>query len=279
MEFQEGGQCQNCGGIFGYEKVSNCSCHISPPCQACVENTLVCLTCGYDPIYSLEEWNKPEEIKTKKIKISLGYSIGKACKDVVDLANKDNTRIEFDFNGQTITALPNTNTETLVKIYKDESDLRYQEYINSDEYKRKQAAYKRKELEKKEKLNIYLKDAPVKMTLKDESGWIKACEANTDPYGNAVIVYAETWARLMEVRMSAKEQLQTIADECSHLADIEGLTGYMYGCAVSILSSVWIHGEELRKWHNISTQLSNEGEKANAEGGILNPALLRIGKD
>jgi len=32
----------------------------------------------------------------------------------------------------------------------------------------------------------------------------------------------------------------------------------------------------LRKWHNIKTQIGNEGEKANASGGVLNPALLNI---
>ena len=59
MYFEEGDQCLNCGGIFGYEKVSNCSCHLNPPCRACETNPLVCLSCGYDPEDSLEEWNNP----------------------------------------------------------------------------------------------------------------------------------------------------------------------------------------------------------------------------
>jgi len=58
MKIQEGDKCLNCGGTFGYEEVENCSCHINPPCSACLENPLVCLNCGYDPEYSLEEWNK-----------------------------------------------------------------------------------------------------------------------------------------------------------------------------------------------------------------------------
>jgi hypothetical protein len=60
--------------------------------------------------------------------------------------------------------------------------------------------------------------------------------------------------------------------------DNDGITGFMYGCAVSILSKVWIHGEQLRRWHNLKTQLRDEGEKANQTGGVLNPALLCIGK-
>lgn len=51
----------------------------------------------------------------------------------------------------------------------------------------------------------------------------------------------------------------------------------MYGCAVGMLAKAWKHGEDLRRWHNLKTQLANEGEKANEQGGVLNPALLRIG--
>jgi hypothetical protein len=67
------------------------------------------------------------------------------------------------------------------------------------------------------------------------------------------------------------------AQRASHLADDEGITGFMYGCAVSILSKVWQYGEDLRRWHNIDTQIGTEGEKANESGGVLNPALLSIG--
>jgi hypothetical protein len=35
--------------------------------------------------------------------------------------------------------------------------------------------------------------------------------------------------------------------------------------------------EELRRWHNLRTQIGDEGEKANEDGGVLNPALLRVG--
>lgn len=216
-------------------------------------------------------------MKTKKIEILAGETINSACKEAVILAIKDNINIEFDFNGQVIIASPDSDPKILANNFMAESHRRHEEYINSDEYKRKQEEYERKELKKKEKLATYLKDGPAKMTLKDEFGWTNACEANTDPYGGAVIIYAELWARLLEVRMAKGEQLQDISDECSHLADLEGITGFMYGCAVSILSQVWIHGKELRKWHNIKTQLKDEGEKANETGSVLNPALLNLG--
>lgn len=52
MARQEGDVCgyEGCDGIMGYEPVENCSCHISPPCSACVENPLVCLKCGDDQV-------------------------------------------------------------------------------------------------------------------------------------------------------------------------------------------------------------------------------------
>jgi hypothetical protein len=51
----------------------------------------------------------------------------------------------------------------------------------------------------------------------------------------------------------------------------------MYGCAVQGLAYFWEHGEELRQWHNLDTQIKDEGEQANKSGGVLNPAILTIG--
>ncbi len=58
------------------------------------------------------------------------------------------------------------------------------------------------------------------------------------------------------------------ADKLSYEADEEGITGFMYGCAVSILSQCWKYGELLRKWHN--------GEYNYDGDGVVNPAILRI---
>jgi len=117
------------------------------------------------------------------------------------------------------------------------------------------------------------------MKLKNPEGWTKSVEANKDSdYGNGVSTYAERWADLMEARLAQGESVAGCAEETSHDADTEGITGFMYGCTVSILSQVWEHGEELRLWHNLDTQLGTEGEAANAKGSVLNPALLCIGK-
>lgn len=106
------------------------------------------------------------------------------------------------------------------------------------------------------------------MKLKNKEKWEKFVAINNDPYGSGVVRYAERWANMMEQEMENGKPLIEIADATSHKADTEGITGYMYGCAVSILSQVWEHGEELRKWHN--KEYGYDGD------GTVNPAIITI---
>lgn len=106
--------------------------------------------------------------------------------------------------------------------------------------------------------------------------WADGLAKNDDPYGNAVYRYASEWATRMEAAIAAGATVSDCAKQTSRDADDEGITGFMYGCAVSLLAQCWAHGEELRRWHNIDTQIGTEGEQANAKGGVLNPALLNI---
>lgn len=106
---------------------------------------------------------------------------------------------------------------------------------------------------------------------------------NDDPYGSGVVRYERRWAEAMEEHIPehadtalVKTMIDVHADELSHTADTEGITGFMYGCAVRSLAYHWVHGEELRQWHNVKTQIHDEGEAANREGGVLNPAILEI---
>lgn len=65
------------------------------------------------------------------------------------------------------------------------------------------------------------------------------------------------------------DKIVDIADSTSREADTEGITGFMYGCAVNALSQLWEYGEELRKLHN--KEYNYEGD------GVVNPAILTIG--
>ena len=115
------------------------------------------------------------------------------------------------------------------------------------------------------------------MELKDKKGWDKGLENNTDSYGRECYLFTERWANLMEVKLKEGKKIKDFAKDTGHEADTSGITGFMYGAAVSILSNCWKHGERLRQWHNLDTQISSEGEEANKGKGVLNPALLNIG--
>jgi hypothetical protein len=116
------------------------------------------------------------------------------------------------------------------------------------------------------------------MKISNEQAWNEWVEANTDSYyGAGVIRYAERWAELIESELADGKTLEAVADRTSHEADTEGITGFMYGAAVAVLASSWEHGDQLRRWHNLATQIRDEGERANESGGVLNPAILNIG--
>lgn len=110
------------------------------------------------------------------------------------------------------------------------------------------------------------------MKLCEASKWEQWVENNTDPYGKAVIDYAERWANLMEERIENGETVADCAKETSNEADIDGITGFMYGASVGVLATSWAWGEELRRWHN-----ADYGQP-NAQG-VVNPAIITIGED
>ena len=108
------------------------------------------------------------------------------------------------------------------------------------------------------------------MKVKDIKAYEEWKANNTHPYGSAVFRYAERWADMMEERIVNGEKIEDIAEKTSFEADTECITGFMYGCAVKILSKCWEYGEELRKWHN---------KKYDYDGnGVVNPAVLKISK-
>lgn len=155
-----------------------------------------------------------------------------------------------------------------------ESDKRISDE-NDRQWAAKQAEYDAKMKAKADKVAARLSSAgPIELS--DVDAWEAWKAANADGYGAAVMTYAERWARLMQADLADGQTLADVAGDASHNADLEGITGFMYGCAVSMLSKCWKHGEDLRRWHNIVTQIGNEGEQANESGGVLNPALLKV---
>jgi hypothetical protein len=114
------------------------------------------------------------------------------------------------------------------------------------------------------------------MQLKDAALWQKCLDNNSDPYGSAINNFANHWALLMEAEIANGATVADCAKATADQADTDGITGFMYGAAVATLAAVWVHGEDLRRWHNRDSQIRDEGDRANESGGVLNPAVLSI---
>lgn len=103
-------------------------------------------------------------------------------------------------------------------------------------------------------------------------------------YGFTILVFAERWADTMEQMLhdvegsTVEDVAEPACDEVRSGLGIWRPTGFQYGCAVELLSACWVHGEALRRWHNLKTQIRSEGEQANRlPGAVLDPALLTLG--
>lgn len=102
-----------------------------------------------------------------------------------------------------------------------------------------------------------------------EAEYQQFLEVNSrDGYSLAAVQFMGRWADLMEAEMASGAALPDIAERTSCQADTALITGFQYGCAVSGLAQFWVHGEELRQWHN---------QKYSYEGpGEVNPAVLTL---
>lgn len=207
-----------------------------------------------------------------------GEDISGTAAAMVKLAQFSGEPVTAEFNGIPLDAAPTSKAEDICAGYFAECKRRHDAYVASPEYVQSQKDAEDARKRKREQQSSLLAKAPPTLTLRDPMGWKKSVNINKhDPYGNAVTVFADKWARIMEAQMGMGQTLAECAESASGLADDDGITGFMYGCAVSILSQVWVHGEELRRWHNLNTQIKDEGERANETGSVLNPALLSLG--
>ena len=187
--------------------------------------------------------------------------------------------IEVEFNQFSI-RVDDRNVDRILYLYERSCDMssglwekEMQEYYNSPEYVRNHAKFLKKENRKKAVVQKIRQFRNADFTIADkkkQEEW-ENCKAinSKDGYSNCVIDYTILWAQYMEYLMAKHDKkLSDVWDMSSHLADIYGITGFMYGCAVNMLSSFWKYGEELRVQHN--AKYNHEGD------GVVNPAILTI---
>lgn len=92
--------------------------------------------------------------------------------------------------------------------------------------------------------------------------------ATHDFYAKGILSYTQRWADLCEQRAVDGVLTDAIIAQASDDADIDGITGFMYGYAVRFLWAYWIHGDQVALWHNRKYGIDT------IEGGIVNPAIL-----
>ncbi len=174
------------------------------------------------------------------------------------------TGIKFEFNG--VTLLVTKENSDANKIYAEwqagmkanaeKYRLEREAYMKTPEWRAERAkalkiANRRETVEKE----VIAVDESTELQFKDEEAakkWEQWVEINSkDRYSLGVVTYARRWGKYMQHLMEKHNKtVVDIADNASHVSDIEGITGFMYSCAVSILAQCWKYGEELLRWHN-----------------------------
>lgn len=191
--------------------------------------------------------------------------------------------IKFEFNGAIVTVTKEnadenaiyTQWKTAQEKAAEEARLKREAWLKTPEGQEHLAKEKaEKERQKIIEAEVLKIDETIEMEFMDEeakNNWATFEANNTDPYGMGVIKYARRWAKYMQKLIAEGKSVVEVAEQASHDCDIEGITGFMYGCAVNILSQCWKYGEELRKWHN--KDYGYEGD------GVVNPAVLTVNVD
>lgn len=194
------------------------------------------------------------------------------------------TAIQFEFNGEVITVTKeNADKDKIVDEYHRLCDISYERYLKEQEEYKKTPEYRAeraKELKEETRKQVIAErviavDESTELEFKDDEAkakWEKFVEVNSDGYGSGCVNYARRWAKYMQMIMARdNKSVSQIASQTSHACDINSITGFMYGCAVSILSTCWKYGDELRLWHN--KEWGYDGED---DGGVVNPAVLTL---
>jgi hypothetical protein len=79
-----------------------------------------------------------------------GIHISSACKDAVDLANKESASVHFVFNDVDVTARPGDNPQALMEKWDTDREAKRQAWLASPEYKKREEERVAEEKRKRE---------------------------------------------------------------------------------------------------------------------------------
>jgi len=209
---------------------------------------------------------------------SIGNRFDTVSKKAKEIATEKSVIVEFDFNEIKCLVSKDTALDLLFRDYMNAWIMEckvvgpdcLQEYDPEtlSELDRRKKLQEEKEEERRKKQeeedlkqrNLFEeKTKGVEIELSDSKAWND---------GACCVEYAEGWAKLMQAEIAQGKTIVDCAEKTSYELGYLGITGFMYGAAVSMLSQCWKYGEELRQWHN--KQYHHEGD------GVVNPAVMTI---
>lgn len=227
--------------------------------------------------------SKQDLRKLASINPRSGDNITNVIAKMIDRANTFNIRVTCVFNEAQFTVEPGMDADIAYGLWQTEMERQGQEWqksMKAEVSRRESKAREERDVVRGQSVRAMLEHEKIQVPWYKRSAFNKAVRMNSaDGYSAAAVNYAIAWAVAMQQAMRKGKKIADVAEKLSHEVDYEGITGFMYGWAVSFLAKFWKYGEELRRWHNLDTQLGDEGELANKKkGAVLNPALLSIGK-
>lgn len=168
--------------------------------------------------------------------------------------------------GQVIRVNPGDTAEAILKAFKAQIHAERKAYWDSEEGMAERIRWEVERLAGEE-----ARAEPIRtFMVKDELAWRRALNATQSDWERREATrYGARWANLIETEMAKGARLEDVASEMSNLARIEGVSFFWHPWTVALLAKVWVHGEQLRRWHNVSRQKGDEGERANASTGVL----------
>lgn len=229
-------------------------------------------------------------MKTHKLEAFAGSNFDTVAAEAKKYATENNVTVEFDFNGVKCLVNSKTNLNWLYRDYsnswtmdwktvgadcveryspKVQADFENRSKIREEKRAKEEAEYRAKEANEKKVFETRVQG--IELELSDAEGWKKSREVNSDDYGGAALDYAEGWAKLMQIEIAKGKTVAECYDYTQKGLGFLGITGFQFGCAMSVLSQTWKYGEELRKVHNKKYGVSEDKK------GVVNPAVLTIG--
>lgn len=206
-------------------------------------------------------------MKILKFEAMPGDVFSDVAKEAKGMAT-DGKTVEFDFNGIKCLVDSETNLEWLYRDYCHAGTMDWKT-IGPDcaeaypvdvqeEYKKRKAQQEKewaekyagwKELDDASREAFEKKTEGIKIELASPEAWAAFRESNQDGYGKAAIDYAEAWAKLMQIEIGKGKTVAECYEYTQNEIGFFNITGFQFGCAVSILVQSWKYGEELKARH------------------------------